>query len=67
MKIMFKLILQQIKSKNKRVSVYETLDKREILNHINGAIYIYRLSGKCYFTKTMILNYLNEQVGWDTQ
>lgn len=61
---MFKLILEKIKRPTRRVTVIETLDSRKIINHMMGAIYIFQLQGKQYFTQTMVKTYLNEQIGW---
>lgn len=62
---MFKVILEKIQRQNtRRVAVVETLDKRDVVNHMKGAIYMYKLQGKPYFNRTMVRNYLNEQIGW---
>lgn len=60
---MFKLTLKKINS-SRRSSTTAQLDKRDIVNHIRGGIYLYQLEGKSYFTQTMIKIYLNQQIGW---
>lgn len=67
---MFKLNLIWKKQK-RRVSVVEELDFEKVQYHIRGAIYIFECQGYAYFTRSMILDFLNKQIGWprlqDTQ
>jgi hypothetical protein len=61
---MFRIIIEKIAASTRRVSVNETLDRRDLVTHIQGAIYLFRVQGRKYFTKTMVLDYLNAQIGW---
>lgn len=46
------------------MTVETQLDARVVINNINAAIYIFEHSGKTYFTRTMLLDFVNEQIGW---
>lgn len=60
---MFKINLELLRAK-RRTAVVEEINSADVVEHIRGGIYIYKLAGKPYFTKSMLLDYVNQAIGW---
>ncbi len=51
-------------NQKRRVSVLEEVDFERVKYHIRGAIYLFECQGNAYFNKTMLLDFVNKQIGW---
>lgn len=60
---MLKITLEKLSHK-RRIAVVEEIYHSDIVKHIRGSIYVFETTGKNYFTKSMILDFVNQQLGW---
>lgn len=61
---MFKFLINKIQTNSRRVAVTETLDLRELQSQIQFHIRALQKTGHQYFTKSAVLQNMNEDIGW---